>query len=56
MNKLPKDKRDKIILAAIITVALTAAIWLLLISPQRQTPCAPRSRNPMSNWPAATQH
>lgn len=37
MKSLPKDKRDKIILAAIITVALTAAIWLLLIGPQRQT-------------------
>lgn len=37
MNKLSKDKRDKIILVTIITVALSAAIWLLLISPQRQT-------------------
>ena len=37
MKALPKDKRDKMILVAIITVALSAAIWLLLINPQRQT-------------------
>ena len=36
-NKLPKDKRDRIVLVAIITVAASAAIWLLLISSQRQT-------------------
>ena len=37
MKALPKDKRDKMILVAIITAALSAAIWLLLINPQRQT-------------------
>jgi hypothetical protein len=37
MNKLPKDKRDRIVLVAIITVAASAAIWLLLISSQRRT-------------------
>jgi hypothetical protein len=37
MSKLPKDKRDKMILVAIITLAASAAVWLLLINPQRQT-------------------
>ena len=37
MNKLPKDKRDKLILVAIITLSASAAIWFLLINPQRQT-------------------
>lgn len=37
MKTLPKEKRDKIILVAVITLAASAAIWLLLINPQRQT-------------------
>ena len=37
MNKLPKDKRDKIILVSIFTIAASAAIWFLLINSQRQT-------------------
>lgn len=36
MNKLPKEKRDKIILVAIVTIATCAALWLLLINSQRQ--------------------
>jgi hypothetical protein len=36
MNKLPKDKRDKIVLVGIVTVAAVAAIWFLLISTQRE--------------------
>lgn len=36
MNKLPKDKRDKIILVAVVTIATSAALWLLLINTQRQ--------------------
>lgn len=43
MSKLPKEKRDKILLTAIITLAASAAIWLLLISPQRQTLTAVRA-------------
>lgn len=35
MNKLPKEKRDKIILVAVVTLALSAALWLLLINTQR---------------------
>jgi hypothetical protein len=34
MNKLPKDKRDKIILVAMATVGVLAAIWFALISNQ----------------------
>jgi Tfp pilus assembly protein PilO len=37
MNKLPKEKRDKIILVCIFTIAASAAIWFLLISAQRKT-------------------
>jgi len=37
MNKLTKEKRDRIVLVAIITLAISAAIWLLLINTQRQT-------------------
>lgn len=37
MSKLPKEKRDKIVLVGIITVAVSAAIWLLLLNSQRQT-------------------
>ena len=37
MNKLPKEKRDKIILVGIVTIAAAAAIWFLLINSQRQT-------------------
>lgn len=37
MSKLPKDKRDKIILAGFVTVAVGAAIWLLVIKSQAQT-------------------
>ncbi len=37
MSKVPKEKRDKIILVAIVTVAVSAALWLLLINSQRQT-------------------
>ena len=36
MNKLPKEKRDKIILVAVVTLATSAALWLLLINTQRQ--------------------
>jgi Tfp pilus assembly protein PilO len=36
MNKLPKEKRDKIILVAVVTIAISAALWLLLINTQRQ--------------------
>jgi hypothetical protein len=34
MNKIPKDKRDKVILVGIGTGAVVAAIWFLLISDQ----------------------
>ena len=34
MSKLPKDKRDKIILVGMATVVASAAIWLLLIKAQ----------------------
>jgi hypothetical protein len=37
MSKLPKDKRDKIILTGVVTVAVSAAIWLLVIKSQMQT-------------------
>ena len=37
MSKVPKEKRDKIILVAIVTLAVSAALWLLLINSQRQT-------------------
>lgn len=37
MNKLSKDKRDKIILAGFVTVAVSLAIWLLVIKAQAQT-------------------
>lgn len=37
MSKLSKDKRDKIILVGIVTVAASAAIWLLVIKSQGQT-------------------
>jgi Tfp pilus assembly protein PilO len=37
MSKLSKDKRDKIILVCIGTVAVTAGIWFALLSGQRQT-------------------
>ena len=36
MNKLPKEKRDKIILVGIVTIAAVAAIWFLLIDSQRE--------------------
>jgi len=37
MSKLPKDKRDKIILIGMVTVVASAAIWLLLIKTQYNT-------------------
>ena len=37
MSKLSKDKRDKIILVGIITAAVSAAIWLLVIKSQNET-------------------
>ncbi len=37
MSKLSKDKRDKIILVGIVTAAVSAAIWLLVIKSQSQT-------------------
>jgi len=37
MSKLPKDKRDKIILIGMGTVMVCAAIWLLVINTQRTT-------------------
>lgn len=37
MSKLPKDKRDKIILTGFVTVAVSAAIWLLVVKAQAQT-------------------
>jgi Tfp pilus assembly protein PilO len=37
MSKLPKDKRDKIILTGVVAVAISAAIWLLVIKSQLQT-------------------
>jgi Tfp pilus assembly protein PilO len=37
MSKLPKEKRDKILLVGIVTIAASAALWLLLINSQRQT-------------------
>jgi membrane protein YdbS with pleckstrin-like domain len=35
MNKLPKEKRDKIILIALGTVVACVAVWLLVINMQR---------------------
>lgn len=37
MTKLPKDKRDKIILIAMGTVMVCIALWLLVINMQRAT-------------------
>jgi Tfp pilus assembly protein PilO len=37
MTKIPKDKRDKILLVGMVTVAAAAALWFLLINSQRQT-------------------
>lgn len=37
MSKLPKDKRDKMILVGMVTVVASAAIWLLLIKTQYNT-------------------
>ncbi len=37
MSKLPKDKRDKIIVVGVITVVASAAIWLMLIKTQFNT-------------------
>lgn len=37
MSKLPKDKRDKMILTAFVTVAVSVGIWLLVIKAQAQT-------------------
>ena len=37
MNKLPKDKRDKIILISMGTAVACAAIWFLVINAQRAT-------------------
>ena len=37
MSKLPKDKRDKIILTGFVTIALSVGIWLLVIKAQAQT-------------------
>jgi len=37
MSKLSKDKRDKIILVALVTAAASAAIWLLVIKPLNET-------------------
>ena len=36
MSKLPKDKRDKIVLVTLLTVAASTAIWFALINLQRQ--------------------
>lgn len=35
MSKLPKEKRDKIILVAMVTVVASAALWLLVIKNQQ---------------------
>jgi hypothetical protein len=37
MSKLPKDKRDKIILVGMVTVVASAAVWLLLVRSQYNT-------------------
>jgi hypothetical protein len=37
MSKLSKDKRDKIILVGIVTAAVSAAIWLLVIKSQTES-------------------
>jgi hypothetical protein len=37
MSKLSKDKRDKIILVGIVTAAMSAALWLLVIKTQTET-------------------
>jgi Tfp pilus assembly protein PilO len=37
MSKLPKEKRDKIILIGLLTVAISTVVWMLLINTQRQT-------------------
>jgi len=37
MSKLPKDKRDKMILVGMVTVVASVAIWLLLIKTQEDT-------------------
>lgn len=36
MSKLPKDKRDKIILVGLVTVVASAGIWFALINSQRR--------------------
>jgi Tfp pilus assembly protein PilO len=35
MTKIPKEKRDKIILISVATLVVTGALWFLLISAQR---------------------
>lgn len=37
MSKLPKDKRDKMILVGLVTVVASAGLWFSLIKTQRQT-------------------
>ena len=36
MSKLPKDKRDKLILVGIVTLVASAGLWFSLIKSQRQ--------------------
>ncbi len=37
MSKLPKDKRDKIIIVSVVTIAACAAVWFLVIGAQRES-------------------
>ena len=37
MSKIPKDKRDKMIVVGIATVVASAALWFLLIKSQYNT-------------------
>ena len=37
MSKLPKEKRDKIILVAFVTAVASAAVWFMVIKSQRAT-------------------
>lgn len=45
MNKLPKDKRDKIILVALATAGVIAGVWFGLISTQMKSLAAVRQQH-----------
>ena len=44
MNKLPKEKRDHLILVVIATVAAVAVLWFLILSSQQKSLIAMRNK------------